>query len=87
MGTGRLRVKKPSKKAVTITAAGCPALIARILMPGPPKALKIAAGMMGAKVATSLYYGAVAQSPDATLSDKDRHKAYHAGERLANSLS
>jgi len=82
-----LRVKKPGKKAVTITAAGCPAFIARILMPGPPKALKIAAGMMGAKVHTSLYYGAIAQAPEGTLKEKDRRKAYQAGARLAASLA
>jgi len=83
----KLRVKKPTKKAVTITAAGCPALIARILMPGPPKALKIAAAMMGAKVATCLYYGAIALAPEGTLKEKDRQKAHRAGERLARSLA
>ena len=83
----KLRVKKPDKKAVTITAAGCPAFIARILMPGPPKALKIAAAMMGAKVTTSLYVGATAQAPDGTLTQKDRQKAYQAGTRLAASLT
>jgi len=82
----KLRVKKPTRKAVTITAAACPALIARILMPGPPKALKMAATMMGAKVQTSLYFGAIAQAPEGTLTQKDRQKAHRAGIRLVASL-
>ena len=82
----KLRVKKPDKKAVTITAAGCPAPLARILMPGPPKALKIAAAMLGARVQTSLHFGAIAQAPDGTLTQKNRQKAHQAGTRLAASL-
>ena len=81
-----LRVKKPSKKAVTITASACPAFLAKILMPGLRKALKIAAAMMGAKVVTSLYSGPVAQAPEGTFTQKDRPKAHQAGTRLAASV-
>jgi multimeric flavodoxin WrbA len=81
-----MRVKPPDKKAVTITSTACPAFLGRILIRGPRQALKIAAGTMGASVQASLYYGAVAQTPDATLSKADLDKAYEAGVRLANAL-
>ena len=81
-----MRVKPPDKKAVTITATACPAWLGRILLRGPRQALKIAAGTMGAKVQASLYFGAVAQTPDATLGKADLAKAYEAGVRLVNAL-
>jgi putative NADPH-quinone reductase len=82
-----MRIKPPDKKAITITATACPAFLGRILIRGPRQALKIAAGTMGAEVLTTLYYGAVAQTPDATLNEADLRKAHEAGARLANSLS
>lgn len=80
------RIKQPDKKAVTITSTACPAFIAKIAMPGARKALKIAAQAVGAKARTSLFYGMVAPTPDATLTEKDRQKARQAGQRLAQSL-
>lgn len=80
----RLRIKKPDKKAVIVTATACPAWLAKIVIRGPLKALKIAARCMGAKVQTSLYFGAVAQSPDSTLDQKSLAKAYKAGQNLAS---
>ena len=65
----------------------CPAFIAKILMPGARKALKLTATTLGAKVQTSLFYGMVAKTPEATLREKDRRAAYEAGQRLADSLS
>ena len=41
---------------------------------------------LGTKVRTSLFYGMVAPTPDATLGEKDRQKAYHAGRSLVDSL-
>ena len=81
------RRKTRDKTAVTITATACPAFIARIAMPGGKRALKVIADVLGAKVQTSLLFGMVAQSPDATLNDKDRAKAFLAGRRLAKSLA
>ena len=81
-----MRVKPPDKKAVTITATACPAFLGRILIRGPRQALKIAAATMGAEVQTTLYYGAAAQTPDATLSKTELEKAYKAGVRLADAL-
>jgi multimeric flavodoxin WrbA len=83
----KMRVKKADKKAVTITSTACPAFIAKILMPGGRKALKLTATTLGAKVQTSLFYGLAAQTPEATLPDKARAKAYEAGRRLAQSLT
>ena len=83
----KMRVRKADKKAVTITSTACPAFIAKILMPGARKALKLTATTLGAKVQTSLFYGMVAKTPEATLREKDRRAAYEAGQRLADSLS
>ncbi len=85
-GVPKPRDKRQNKKAVTITSTACPALIARIAMPGAKKALKIIAWTLGAKVQAALFFGLVAQTPDATLGERDRQKAYRAGQRLAQSL-
>jgi multimeric flavodoxin WrbA len=80
----KLRIKKPSKKAIIVTSSTCPAWLGRIIMRGSLKALKTAAWCMGAKVVQSLYFGLVAQNPDSTLSGKSLRKAYKAGEKLAS---
>ncbi len=82
----KMRTKTSDKKAVTITAIAYPAFIAKIMFPGGRKALKIIAHTLGAKVQTSLFYGMVAPTPDATLGEKDRAEAHQAGERLTDSL-
>jgi len=41
---------------------------------------------MGASVYQSLSFGLAAQTPEATLGEKARQKAYRAGERLADAL-
>lgn len=83
----KMRVKKADKKAVIVTSTACPAFIAKILMPSTRRALKLTAATLGAKVQTSLFYGTVAQTPEATLPDRARNRAYQAGRRLAESLS
>lgn len=83
----KVRDKTQNKRAVTITSGACPAFFARIAMPGGIKALKAIAETLGAKVQTSLLFGMVAQSPEATLNEKDRAKAYQAGRRLVDSLA
>ena len=83
----KLRVAKPDKEAVTVTASACPGFLAKILIPGPPRALKNAARMVGARVIQSLYYGGVARTADATLDEKGLVRAYRAGEYLASGLS
>lgn len=83
----KLRVPKPAKKAITVTATACPTLLARVLTPGSRKALRMAASMMGARVVQSLHYGGMAQTPDATLDEKGLRKAYRAGEYLVARIS
>ncbi len=83
----KLRVAKPTKKAVTVTATACPMPLARILTPGSCKALKIAASMMGARVVGSLHYGGVPRTPDSTLDEKGLRKAYRTGEYLVSRIS
>jgi len=80
----KLRITKPDKKAVIVTSTACPAWLARIFIRGPLKALKIIAKCVGAKVAQTLYFGHVAQTPDSTLDQKSLAKAYQAGEKLAS---
>ena len=48
---------------------------------------KTAAATMGAKAQTSLYFGAIAQAPEGTLTQKNRQTAHQAGTRLAASLT
>jgi hypothetical protein len=79
----KYRVSKPDKIAVVVTATACPALIARIVIPGSRRALKIAARTLGARVVQSLHFDCIAQTPEAPLSAKARRRAYQAGERLA----
>jgi multimeric flavodoxin WrbA len=83
----KMRSKKADKKALTITSTACPAFIARIVMPGARKALKLAAQTMGAKVQTHLHFGGVAQTAEATLGEKDLRKAFQAGQKLARAIA
>jgi hypothetical protein len=72
-----------NKRALTVVSSACPAFLGRVLMPAPLRLLKATAKFMGAKVRKSLYFGPVAESKDAELSEKNRRKAYKAGKRLA----
>jgi multimeric flavodoxin WrbA len=82
----KMRLKGADKKALIITSTACPTFIAKVLMPGARKALKLMATTMGAKVQSSLCYGTAALTPEATLPDKERSRACQAGRRLAESL-
>ena len=55
--------------AVAVTA--CPAFPAKVLIPGPRRALKLAARSVGARVVGSLHYSGVAQTPDSTLEEPE----------------
>ncbi len=83
----KLRIAKPDKKAVIVTATACPTLLARVLVPAPGKALKMVARMVGARVVKSLHYGGVARTPDSTLDEKGLRKAYRTGEYLISRIS
>jgi len=79
----KYRVPKPDKNALVVTATACPAMIARFLIPGSRRALKIAAKTMGARVSQSLHFDCLAATPESPLSDKARRRARQAGARLA----
>jgi len=85
-GGPKYRVARPDKKAVIVTSSAVPTFLARVLVPGPRRALKLAARTMGARVIKSLAYGMVAVTPETTLREQDLLRAYHAGELLAKSL-
>ena len=82
----KFRVPKPDKKAVLVTSSAVPTFLARLLVPGPRRALKLAARTMGARVIRSLHFGGVAQTPEQKLSENDLLRAYRTGELLAKSL-
>jgi FMN-dependent NADH-azoreductase len=79
----KYRIAKPDKVAITVTATACPALIARIVMPGSRRALKVAARTLGARVVQALHFDCLGETPESALSEKARRRARHAGERLA----
>ena len=78
----KYRIPKPEKNALVVTATACPAGIARLLMPGTRRALKIAAKTMGARVIQSLHFDCIAATPESPLSDKARCPARQVGARL-----
>lgn len=80
----RLRIKKPSKKAVIITSSACPAFVGRILMPNALSILKAAARSVGAKVVKKLHFGFIAGKKDQKLKEKALSKAYEAGRKLVS---
>lgn len=53
------------------------------MMRSPLSVLKAYAKCMGAKVKRSLYFALLAGSESETISEKNRLKAYKAGEELA----
>ncbi|MBN1817923.1 MAG: flavodoxin family protein [Sedimentisphaerales bacterium] len=78
-GAPRLRRKQATKKAVIVTSTACPAFLARLLMPGSPKLLKITAKTFGAKVVDKIYFGMVATEQRQRLTEKQKRRAYKAG--------
>jgi len=87
-GTGapKFRITKSGKKAVLVTSSAAPAFIGKIFFRPALIALKAIAQCFGAKVIARLYFGLVAQQPDATLNKKDLMRAYKTGVKLVNSI-
>jgi NAD(P)H-dependent FMN reductase len=79
----KFRIAKPTKKAVIVIASAAPAFIGKFFFRPALTALKSVAKCLGAKVVKRLYFGLVAQQPDATLNEKDLARAYKAGLKLA----
>jgi len=81
-GWPRNRIKKLTKKAVLVTASGCPEVIGRILFRGTFSVMKAAANCLGAKVVKKIYIGGAAVSPNQPLPKKYRKQLCAAGEVL-----
>lgn len=77
------RTKDSGQRAVLVTSSGAPAIINRLIMPGPMKTLKVAAGIMAARVVDTLYLGSVGKVKDQRLSEGQLKQAESAAEKLA----
>ncbi len=80
----RNRIKKLTKKAVLITASGCPEFIGRPLFRGTFSVMKAAANCVGAKVIKKIYIGGAAISQNQPLPEKYRKQAFAAGKVLVS---
>ena len=85
-GAPKFRIAKSGKKAVLVTSSAAPAFIGKFFFRPAVTALKAIAQCFGAVIVTKLYFGMVAQQPEATLNQKDLARAYNAGLKLAKSL-
>ena len=77
----KLRINKPSKKAVLITSSAMPSLIGR-LFTGALRALNYAAASVGAKKAGTLLAGIASLHEKQYLTEKERRKARALGRLL-----
>jgi putative NADPH-quinone reductase len=82
-GIPKPRRTEITKKAVTVTSTACPAPIARLLIRGAPKVLKITSKTLSARVVDTVYFGTVAVRPDQKLTARQKRRAYKAGSKLA----
>jgi len=78
----KIRVKKPTKKAIAITSSCMPSAMGRLLAPGCINSLKNAAKIMGAKTQSKLWFGLAAKNATDGLNEKGKAKAFAAGKRL-----
>ncbi|MBE0536301.1 MAG: flavodoxin family protein [Phycisphaerae bacterium] len=79
----RQRIKKRNKKALLVTSSAAPALMAKYLMPGALRPMKLAAACLGAKVVDIVYVGMVPAEQDPTVPKRTTDRAYRAGATLA----
>jgi NAD(P)H-dependent FMN reductase len=77
-----MRRKVRAKKAVLVASAAVPRFFIP-LMTGAPRALKVAAKMVGARPVGKLWIGAVGSAPEETLHSRVRAKAVRLGHKLA----
>ena len=85
-GAPKFRIAKSNKKAVLVTSSAAPAFIGRFFFRSALGALKATAQCFGAEIIAKLYFGMVAQQPDAALNQKEIKRAYNAGIKLAKRL-
>jgi multimeric flavodoxin WrbA len=77
-----MRKKARTKKAVLVTSAAVPSLFIP-LTTGAPRALKVAAKMVGAKPVGKLWIGLAGTEPEEFLSARTRARAVRLGRKLA----
>ena len=77
-----LRNKLKTRRAVLVAAAGMPGFMIP-LATGAPRALRLAAKIMGAKPVGELWVGLVAGKPRPTLSTRTMERARRLGMKLA----
>ena len=78
----KLRIKKTSKKAITIASCAMPAIMAKIIAPGTMRLQRAFARSVGCKVVKSIWIGLAARKSGDGLSEKAALKAFNAGKRL-----
>lgn len=77
----KIRDKRKAKKAVVISSSAAPAILTR-LFTKINKQLKTAAGLLGAEIIGVLVIGMAAQSPQQTISEREKKKARSLGKKL-----
>jgi NAD(P)H-dependent FMN reductase len=77
------RSKQQPRKAVLVSSAGMPGFLIP-LATGAPRALRLAARMLGARAVGSLWIGLAAQEPHPPLSARTLGKARRLGMKLAS---
>lgn len=77
-----LRSKAQPRKAVLVASAAAPGFLIP-LMTGTPRALRLAAGMLGAEPVGKLWIGLTAGKPDYALSERTIERARRIGMTLA----
>jgi len=80
----KIRQKQKNKKAVLVTASGCPEYLGRFLFPAVFKVLKGAADCLGARVVKKIYIGAIAMEQNQSLPDKYKKQLTNAGKILSS---
>lgn len=78
----KARSKRRPRRAVLIATAAMPAFFIPWAT-GAPRALRLTAGLLGAKIAGKLWIGLAAQQPEARLSAAVRQRAERLGALLA----
>jgi multimeric flavodoxin WrbA len=85
-GAPKFRIVKSGKKAILVTSSAAPAFMGKIFFRPAMTALKAIAQCFGAQIVTRLYFGLVAQQPDAALNPKELASAYNAGVKLVKCI-
>ncbi len=81
------RIKKPTKKAVLVSSSACPEFLARLMLRGGLRILKVAAQCVGARVVNTVFVGLVPGKDDDQLTEKEKRRAYAAGLKLMSGSS